>query len=58
VQGIIKAMTGNANFPNPTPTLAAFQQAVTDLQTAQLAAQGRGAGAVTTRTEKRTALCR
>jgi hypothetical protein len=55
-QGIVKAMTGNPAFPNPTPPLTAITAAINDLQVAELAAQARTKGAVTTRNEKRAAL--
>jgi hypothetical protein len=55
-QTIVKAMSGNPLFPNPSPTLAVLQQAIADLQTAQTAALARTKGAVITRDEKKVAL--
>jgi hypothetical protein len=55
-QGIVKAMTGNAAMPSPTPPLAAVTEAVNELQTAETAALARTKGAVATRNEKRAAL--
>jgi hypothetical protein len=57
-QAIVKAMTGNASFPTPVPTLAAVTSAVNDLQAAETAALARTKGAVATRDETRTALVR
>ncbi len=53
---ILKAMTGNTCFPTPSPTLAAVQQAIGSLQTAEAAALARTKGAVQTRNNERTAL--
>jgi hypothetical protein len=53
---IVKAMTGNAYFPTPSPTVAALQAAVGDLTTAQTAAQARTKGAVALRNEKKATL--
>jgi hypothetical protein len=55
-QGIVKAMTGSASFPNPAPTLAVVTAAIADLVSAETAALARTKGAVTTRNEKKTAL--
>jgi hypothetical protein len=55
-QGIVKAMTGNASFPNPVPALATVTEAINELQAAETAALARTKGAVATRNEKRTAL--
>jgi hypothetical protein len=55
-QGIVKAMTGNASFPAPTPTLAVISTAISDLQTAETAAMSRVKGAVAVRNDKRAAL--
>jgi hypothetical protein len=55
-QGIVKAMTNNPAFPTPTPTLAAVTTAIANLQSAELQAQARTKGAVTTRNEQRAAL--
>jgi hypothetical protein len=54
--GVVKAMTGNPQFPAPVPPLATVTQAINELQTAETAAQSRIKGAVTTRNEKHTAL--
>jgi hypothetical protein len=54
--GMVKAMTGNASFPNPTPTLAAITQAIADLQAAETTALARTKGAVSVRNEKQAAL--
>jgi hypothetical protein len=54
--GIVKAMTGNASFPTPTPTLASVTQAIADLQAAETAALARTKGAVSVRNEKGAAL--
>jgi hypothetical protein len=56
VQGILKALTGNATFPTPNPPLAAISSAVSDLQVAETAALTRAKGTVATRNEKRAAL--
>jgi hypothetical protein len=55
-QGIVKRMTGNPHFPNPTPTLTAVVVAINELQIAESGAQARTKGAVVLRNEKRTAL--
>jgi hypothetical protein len=55
-QGIVKAMTGNASFPTPAPTLATVASAIGDLQTAETAALSRVKGAVAVRDDKRAAL--
>src|SRR5579875_3346479 len=55
-RGIVKAMTGNPAFPNPTPTLAAITTAADDLQAAATAALTRAKGTVAIRNEKHTAL--
>jgi len=55
-QGIVKAMTGNASFPSPTPPLATVTAAINDLQNAETAALARTKGAVPTRNAKRAAL--
>src|SRR5580700_7695172 len=55
-EAIVRAMTGNPNFPNPAPTIAVLSQAIADLQTAQTAALARTKGAVITRDEKKVAL--
>jgi len=53
---VVQRMTGNAGIPNPTPTLAAVTQAITDLEAAETAAQSRVKGAVATRNEKHVQL--
>jgi hypothetical protein len=55
-QGVVKRMTGNSSFPNPTPTLAVITTAIDDLRAAETAALARTKGAVAARDEKRTAL--
>jgi hypothetical protein len=54
--GMVKAMTGNPSFANPTPTLAAITQAIADLQAAETTALARTKGAVSVRNEKAVAL--
>jgi hypothetical protein len=54
--GIVKRMTGNASFPDPTPTLAVVTAAIDDLRTAETAALSRIKGAAAARNEKRAAL--
>ena len=56
VRAIIQALTGNAAFPSPTPTLAVLSGAVNDLEIAQTAALTRAKGAVEVRNEKHAAL--
>jgi hypothetical protein len=56
VKAIIAAMTGNASFPAPEPTLASITSALNDLETAEAAALARTKGAATARNQKRTAL--
>jgi len=53
---VVQRMTGNAGVPNPTPTLAVVNQAITDLETAETAALARTKGAVATRNEKHVQL--
>src|SRR5579859_1790810 len=55
-QNIVKRMSANPAFPNPTPSLAAVTRAVDDLQAAQAAALSRIQGAVATRNDKHAAL--
>jgi hypothetical protein len=55
-QTIVKAMSGNPLFPNPSPAFAVLLQAIADLQTAQTAALARTKGTVITRDEKKVAL--
>ncbi len=54
-QNIITAMTGNANFPAPNPTLAAMQTAVTNLQTKNNAVEAGKAAQEQKMTERATA---
>jgi hypothetical protein len=54
--GLVKGMTGNAYFPTPTPPPATVQTAITDLQTADTAAQTRAKGVAALRNEKQQAL--
>jgi hypothetical protein len=56
VQGIVKAMTGNPSFPNPTPALATITAAIAVLAAAETAAQARTKGAVLARNNAQTAL--
>lgn len=46
---IIQSMTGNANFPTPTPTLASVSTHIDALENAQLAALTRAQGTVEAR---------
>ena len=55
-QGIVKRMTANASFPNPTPTLDAITAAIDDLRAAETAVLARTKGATAVRNEKRTVL--
>ena len=55
-QGIVKRMTGNTTFPNPSPALSAITSAIDDLQTAEAAALARTKGAAAARNAKRTAM--
>ncbi len=55
-QGIVTAMTGNALFPTPTPSLTVVASALGDLTVAETAAATRARGAVAVRNEKRLAL--
>jgi hypothetical protein len=55
-KSIVKRMTDNPSFPNPTPTLAAVTATIDDLQVAETAALARTKGAVATRNDKRAAL--
>jgi hypothetical protein len=55
-RAILLAMTGNASFPSPTPTLAAVLAAIVDLENAESAAQSRAKGTVQVRDGKRTVL--
>jgi hypothetical protein len=56
VQGILKAMTGNATFPTPTPPVTTLSTALGDLQSAETVALTRVKGAIATRNEKKAAL--
>jgi hypothetical protein len=55
-RAILLAMTGNASFPSPTPTLAAFLAAIVDLENAESVAQTRAKGAAQARDDKRAVL--
>jgi hypothetical protein len=55
-RAIIIALTGNAAFPTPVPTLAAVSAAITDLENAQAVALTRVKGAAQTRNQKLAAL--
>jgi hypothetical protein len=55
-QGVVTAMTGNAAFPSPAPTLAEVSAATAALQTAETAELSRLKGTVATRKDKRAAL--
>ena len=55
-QVVVKAMTGNPNFPNPQPTVAVMTAAVNDLVAAENAAKIRTTGAVALRNAKKQAL--
>ena len=54
--GVVTGMTGNANFPSPSPALATLSAAITDLQSAETAALARTKGAAASRNAKRAAL--
>lgn len=54
--GIVKAMTGNAYFPSPTPPLATVQSAIDAVQAAQIAILTRAPGTAAVRDEKRAVL--
>jgi hypothetical protein len=51
-QSVTTAMTGNATFPTPSPTLAALQADIEALVTAETAVVGRTKGAADTRNAK------
>jgi hypothetical protein len=55
-QAIQTAMTGNANFPTPTPTLAAFQTSISDYATALSAAKEGGKTNVAIKNQKKEEL--
>jgi hypothetical protein len=54
-QGIVAAMTGNAHFPSPTPTLAAVTALLTTLVTTETAAATRAKGTVPARNAAKAA---
>jgi hypothetical protein len=54
--GIVKRMTANPSFPDPTPTLAVVTAAIDALRTAETAALARTKGAAAARNEKRVEL--
>ena len=54
-QRIVTAMTGNAAFVTPTPTLASVQANILALQTAEASALSRIKGAATARNDKKAA---
>jgi hypothetical protein len=54
--GVVKAMTGNAYFPSPSPALATVAAAIVDLQNAETAALARAKGAAAIRNGKRAVL--
>jgi hypothetical protein len=51
-QSVASAMTGNASFPSPTPTLATFQADIEALNTAETAVLARTKGATQQRNAK------
>jgi hypothetical protein len=53
---IVLAMTGNAAFPSPLPSLTAVTAAANDLSAAEATAKARTKGAIATRNQKRAAL--
>jgi hypothetical protein len=55
-QNIVKQMTGNPAFPNPTPPLAQVSAAISALNTAETATLTRVKGSVATRNTARIAL--
>ena len=55
-QRVVTAMTGNAAFPSPVPTLAEVTAGIAALQVAESAALSRIKGAVTARNDKKAAL--
>jgi hypothetical protein len=57
-KSVVKAMSGNPSFPNPTPTLAEVSAGVDDLQAAETATRTRVQGAASARDDKRAALVR
>jgi hypothetical protein len=54
--GIVKRMTANPFFSNPTPTLAAITAAIDELQAAETATLARTKGTVAARNDRRAAL--
>ena len=55
-QVIVIAMTGNPNFPNPQPTVAAMTTALNELVMTEAGAKRRATGAVALRNAKQRAL--
>jgi hypothetical protein len=55
-QSIVHAMTGNAAFPNPTPTLATVSTALAALDAAETATKTRAKGTVEVRNTARAAV--
>jgi hypothetical protein len=55
-QRVVTAMTGNAAFPTPAPTLAEVTAGIVALQLAESAALARTKGAVTARNDRKAAL--
>jgi hypothetical protein len=55
-KAIVAAMTGNASFPSPIPTLATVNAAIAALELAEAAALARTKGAVAQRNQARSAL--
>ena len=53
---IAQRLTGNPNFPTPTPTVAALTAAINDLHAAETAALSRAKGTATVRNDKRAVL--
>jgi hypothetical protein len=53
---VVQKITNNANFPTPTPTIAALSAAVNDLHTAETVALSRAKGSATVRNDKRAVL--
>ena len=52
-QAVLAAMTGNLNFPTPTPTLAAVQTSISDYSTALSAAKEGGKTNVAVKNQKK-----
>jgi hypothetical protein len=53
-KNVVQSLTGNAQVPNPQPSVATIETALTDLEVAEANALARVRGAVATRNEKRT----